>query len=358
MAYYPPEVQITPLTKVRRTRTLPVAGEILVHVGERVEPMQIVARTRLPGEFHVLPVARMLGVSVGQMKRALKVKLDEEVEKGQVIAKRGGLLSNAVHAPMDGVVTAISGGRVLIEGHPTLHEVRAYIPGTVIGVTEPYTVEVETVGAVVQGVWGVGGVLSDESLGVLKCLVKAPDEPLRARSIDPSCHGMILIGGMGFRGAVLERAQELGVRGIVVGGLPPEYLSQVRELPFPLVATEGIGSIPMSDAAFQLLATNDGREAVMSGWSQSRSPVTRPEVVIPLPGEAVPPMKRQPGSPLAVGDLVRVVRAPYIGAVGEVVALPEQARSLDIGGQVFGAEVDIGQDAPVFVPLANLEVLG
>jgi len=54
---------------------------------------------------------------------------------------------------------------------------------------------------------------------------------------------------------------------------------------------------------------------------------------------------------------VRAVRAPYMGRAGTIKALPTNARLIDTGARVHGAEVDIGQDEPVFIPLANLEIL-
>jgi hypothetical protein len=52
----------------------------------------------------------------------------------------------------------------------------------------------------------------------------------------------------------------------VLGGLSPELVPQVEQLPFPVVVTEGIGTMPMSEPVFQLLQTNDGREASIS-WT-------------------------------------------------------------------------------------------
>nr|HID15105.1 hypothetical protein [Anaerolineae bacterium] len=351
--YYPFETQAIPLTNVRRERVLPVPGEVLVRAGERVEPTQVVARANMPGDFRILPVARLLGIPASQVKRYLRVNLGDEVQQGQAVAARRGLLARSVRSPIDGVMTASGGGRILIEAQPTLFELRAYIYGTVSSVLEHHGVVIETTGAVIQGVWGAGG----ESLGVLKCMVKSPDEPLRAKTIDPSCHGTILVGGASLKEAVLERAQELQVRGLVTGGLPPELVSWVERLPFPIVVTEGIGAIPMSTPIFRLLATNDGREASISGRVQPRWGIVRPEIVIPLPAETLPPAQTQPGMPLTVGARVRVVRAPYIGAVGTVTALPAHARRIETGARVRGAEVDLGQRAPVFVPLANLEIL-
>ncbi len=351
--YYPFETRVTPLTSVRHKRTLPAPGEVFARVGDRVEPTQVVARVNLPGDFRVLPVARLLGVPISQVRRHLRVSLGDEVRQGQVVARRRGLIARSVKSPIDGAVTASGGGRILIEAQPTTFDLRAYVYGTVSNVLEHYGVVIETMGAVIQGVWGAGG----ESLGVIKCMVKSPDQPLRGKAIDPSCHGTVLVGGAGLNEGALERAQELQVRGIVVGGLAPELISQVKELPFPVIVTEGIGTVPMSMPIFRLLATNDGREASISGQVQPRWDIVRPEIVIPLPAETLPPAQTQPGTPLAVGTPVRMARAPYMGAVGTVVALPAHPRRIETGARVRGAEVDLGQGAPIFVPLANLEVL-
>jgi hypothetical protein len=351
--YYPFETQITPLTTVRRERMLPVSGDVLAVIGERVEPTQVVARADLPGEFRILPVARLLDIPASDVKRYMRVNLGDEVQRGQIIARRGRLFALTVKSPIDGIVAASGGGRLLIEANPTPFDLRAYIHGTVSNVLQYYGVVIETPGAVIQGAWGVGG----ESLGVLKCIVDSPDELLEAEAIDPSCHGTILVGGIGLSDAALERAEELQVRGIVVGGLPPELVSRVEEVPFPTIVTEGIGKVPMSKPIFRLLRTHDGREASISGRVQPRWGIVRPEIVIPLPAETVPPAQTQPGTPLKVGARVRLVRSPHMGAVGTVVALPVHARRLETGARVHGAEVDMGQDARVFAPLANLEVL-
>lgn len=348
--YYPSEILVTPLTTVRRQRMLPAPGEVLVRTNQRVEAMQSIAQAKLPSDFRILPLARLLDVSSSRVKRYLRVSLHDEVQKGQVIARRFG---RYVESPIAGVVTASGNGRMLIEAQPTSFELRAYIPGLVSNVLREYGVVIETAGAVIQGMWGGGG----EGFGVLKCLVKNPDEPLRARDIDPSCQGAILICGSGLNDAALNMAQELRVRGIVTGGLSPELIPQVTQLPFPIVVTEGIGTMPMSEPIFRLLATNDGREAAISGKIQLRWDVIRPEVIIPLPADTSAPDSVQLGSPLVVGTRVRATRAPYMGKAGRITALPDRARLIDTGARVRGAKVDIGQETPVFIPLANLEVL-
>jgi hypothetical protein len=348
--YYPSEVQVTPLVNVRRERMLPVPGDVLVNLNERVEPTQVVARANLPGDFRVQSVAHDLGVSPAKIKRYMQVKVGDEVRRGQVIAKKR---SRLVKSPIAGVLASSGGGRVLVETPPTPFELRAYISGVVTNVLPNQGVVIETTGAVIQGAWGTGG----ESFGVLKRLVKSPDKSLRARDIDPSCHGTIVIGGSEIDEAVLERAQELQVRGIVIGGLPPELIALVKRSPIPVIATEGIGTVPMSDPVFRLLTTNDGREASISGRVRTRWGVVRPEVVVTLPAESLPSSQVEPGTPLTGGARVRVVRAPYLGQVGTVVNLVDHPQHIETDARVRGAIVDLEQENSVFVPLANLEVL-
>jgi hypothetical protein len=355
--YYPPETQVTPLTSIRRERVLPAPGEILVRSGDRVEAMQMVARVDVPGDFRIVSIARVLDVPVANAKRYFRVMPGDEVERGQVIARKGRLFGRTVKSPIDGEVTASGGGRLLIEAPATQFELLAYISGKVTNVLDPHGLVIETIGAVIQGVWGGGGEPSGENLGVIRCVAENPDDLLTADSVDLSSQGNILIGGIAADKQAFEQAEEFQVRGIVVGGLLPELLTHVEGLPFPVIATEGIGAIPMSEPAFNLLHTNDGREASISGRLQTRWPVMRPEIVIPLHAESLPPSQTQPGMPLTVGAQVRVVRAPYTGAVGTVIALPAQRRRIETGAEVYGAVVKLSEDSSVFVPLPNLEAL-
>ena len=351
--YYPIETRATPLTTVRRERVLPVPGEITVQLNDQVGAQQVVAQADLPGEFHIVPVARLLHVPASRASRYMRVKPGERVEKGQVIAARVGIAAPSVKAPIDGLITASGGGRVLIEAETTLLQLRANLSGEVVSLVEGYGVVIETRAALVQGMWGSGG----SDFGVLKCLAKAPDERLRAADVDPSCHGAILIGGAELEPGVLDQADQFHVRGIVTGSLSPDQVPHVRDLSFPVVVTEGIGAIPMAGPLYRILATNDGREAAISGDVRPRWGVIRPEVIVPLPAGARPQGEPELGAELAVGAQVRILRAPHLGATGEVVRLLDHAHVIQTGARVRGAEVDIGESAPVFVPVANLEIL-
>jgi hypothetical protein len=355
MAYYPSLTRSIPLATIRRERMLPVDGEVVVNPGARVESMSIVARAQVPGRYRILDVAHALRVPPAAADKYIRLRTGQRVEAGQVAASRRvalGLVPRVAHVPQIGVVAAVGGGRVLLEtlGEPV--ELRAFLPGTIANVMPRRGVLVETIGALIQGVWGVG----TESFGVLKILAEQPDQPLRARSIDVSSHGAVLVGGSTMDRDALQQAQELQVRGIVIGSLDPTLLEMAEQMPFPIIATEGLGWAPMAQPIFQLLSTNDGREAAINGRVQPRWGAIRPEVIIPLPARSAtsPP---PPGTPLDAGVQVRVVRGPMTGAVGTVRHVPSQPSVLETGARVNCAVVTFSSAEEQFVPFFNLELL-
>jgi hypothetical protein len=313
-----------------------------------------VARADLPSAFRIVALARLLDVSIAEVESCLQVKLGDAVREGDVIARRGGFLGRSVKSPIDGIVTARGGGRVIIEAPPTPYELRAYIPGTVLHVEDNRRVVIETSGAVIQGSWGLGG----ESAGVLKDVAGRAAAPLRARAIDASCHGAVLIAGVTRDREALERAQDVEVRGIVTGGLRPELIALVGQLPFPMIVTEGVGDVPMIREIFDLLKENEGEEASIGAQRTWDRGAGRPEVIIPKPDRKAPVDEGNRGGEITVGTRVRIVRAPRLGAVGTVVGLPPYGRRIETGGRARCADVDLGQGEPVSIPLVNLDVLG
>jgi hypothetical protein len=156
---------------------------------------------------------------------------------------------------------------------------------------------------------------------------------------------------------VLEQAEDIEVRGFVTGGLAPDLIPYVKQLPFPVIVTDGIGRASMAGPIFDLLRANEGEEASVSGSVQVRWRPKRPEVIIPKPDKTPPVKEAERDEGLMVGTRVRIVRAPYAGRVGEVVRVPRYARHIETGARVRCAEIDIGHEDPVSVPFVNLDVL-
>ncbi len=355
--YYPPVTQATPLTIIRRERLLPVRGEVLVGMGARVEPIDVVARTSLGGELHVVDAGKTLSVKGEDLDKYLLKAVGDTVKEGEAIAARGGgliPLRRVCRSPIAGRIIAIGSGRVVLESRAEDFELPAHFRGTVASVMPSLGVVIETVGALVQGIWGAGG----EAQGVLKMLAEDPKEKLATEAIDVGCHGSIIVGGSLVDEEALERAKQMRVRGIVVGGIGAELKERTSDFPCPVIVTEGMGQVPMASVIFELLRSNAGREASISGMTQLRWGAVRPEMIIPLQGRGATPPPQQLGGALEVGAQVRVIRQPYLGSVGQVVSLPFQLRAVDSGARLKGAEVELEGKGRVFVPYANLELIG
>jgi hypothetical protein len=311
----------------------------------------------LGGELHVVDVGKTLSVKSEDLDKYLLKAVRDRVEEGEAIAAKGGgliPLRRVCRSPVAGRIVAIGNGRVVLESRVETSELHAHFRGTVVSVMPSLGVVIETAGALVQGVWGAGG----EAQGVLKMLVEDPKEQLVAEAIDVGCHGSIIVGGSLVDEEALEQAEQMQVRGIVVGSIGADWGERASDLPFPVIATEGMGQVPMASVMFELLRSNAGREASISGVTRLRWGTVRPEIIIPLHERGATPPPQQLGGALEVGVQVRVIRQPYLSSVGHVVSLPSQPRAVDSGARLRGAEVELEEKGRVFVPYVNLELIG
>ena len=92
---YTPGLKVTGSTTLRRERKLPLPGDVLVQVGQRVSASDIVARTQLPGNVQAVNVANLLGV------------LPEDVEEFLTKPVGMGFRQNIVGSGTDDVVDAL-----------------------------------------------------------------------------------------------------------------------------------------------------------------------------------------------------------------------------------------------------------
>ena len=59
---YTPGLKVTEKIQVTKKRILPLKGDVLVKVGDKVKPDTVVARTLLPGNVEPFNVANVLGI--------------------------------------------------------------------------------------------------------------------------------------------------------------------------------------------------------------------------------------------------------------------------------------------------------
>ena len=170
------------------------------------------------------------------------------------------MMPKTVKAPRDGKVVVTGGGQVLIEVGESHMELRAGIPGSVVQLIPDRGAVIQTAGALVQGVWGNGRL----DTGILTNLAEQPDSVLTAGRLDVSLRGSVIIAGQCRDADTLQAAAELPVRGLILSSLFPSLLPLAREMRYPILLTDGFGSMPMNSAAYRLLTTNVKREATLN----------------------------------------------------------------------------------------------
>ncbi|NJN80380.1 MAG: hypothetical protein HC797_07870, partial [Anaerolineales bacterium] len=241
-----------------------------------------------------------------------------------------------MRAPRAGRVVAVGGGQVLMEAGETRMELRAGIPGTVVQIIPNKGVVIQTAGGLVQGVWGNGRIDS----GILVNLADTPESILTPNRLDVSLRGSVILAGLVKDADTLEAAAELPARGLILSSIFPSLLSKAREMRYPILVTDGFGSLPMNSAAYKLLSTNAKREVTVNAEVYDRYTGARPEVIIPLPISSDPPSPKEVEE-FASGLQVRMRRPPSMGMVGSIVSIKPGLTTLSSGLRASAAEVKL-----------------
>ena len=374
---YTPGLKVKKSLVVRRTRKLPIKGEILVNAGDNVHSDTTVARTHVPGDLQIVRVAQILGIELEDTEKYMVHKTGDHVKENEVIAKSTsffGLFKTFARSPVEGTIEHVSNvtGQVIIREPPIPVEVKAYIPGTVVNVFPGEGVTIETPAAFIQGIFGVGG----ETEGELLMVADSPEDALTADLIKPDYKGKILIGGSLVTGDAMRKAVEMGVQGVIVGGIDDKDLVNFlgyeigvaitghEDVGITLILTEGFGKMHMSRRTFALLKSFEGKQASISGATQIRAGVIRPEIIIPLEGKEVRRVREEEeilSKGLEPGTRIRVIREPHFGALGRVVSLPVELQKVETESYVRVLEAKLEKQPPsakpVVIPRANVEII-
>lgn len=369
---YTPGLTVTEQTVIRRRRLLPIAGTVLVNNGDSVRADQPVARAELPGKVYPLNLANQLGVAPNEITDYLVKQAGDSVRKDEILAENKPFIKwfkTEVPSPITGTLESISTvtGQVLLREPPRILDVLAYVDGVIVETMPRQGVVVETVCSLVQGIFGIGG----ETGGVLAVGVASPEDALTPGHLKPEMKGKVVVGGSFLSAETMAKAREVGVAGLVVGGIHDKDLRELlgydlgvaitgtEQVGFTLILTEGFGTIPMAQKTFKLLSAHAGQPASISGATQIRAGVIRPEIIIPRKAGAARMSAAE--SPhregIRIGDPVRIIRDPLFGKIGQVSALPPELQKIPTESEVRVLEVQFSDGSKAIVPRTNVEVI-
>jgi len=367
---YTPGLRVTEQATIRKERLLPIAGEVLVDVGASVKAADVVARAELPGEVATVNVVNLLGITPADLDRYMLRKMGQSVAKDQVIAQTRPLFKwfrSVARSPVDGTIETVSQvtGQVLVRTAPRPVEVRAYVDGRVVEVRCGEGVVVETTGALVQGILGVGGEVSGE----LAVVADSPRTVISPRDLHEGLAGKVVVTGALVTYEVYQRASQIGIAALVCGGFHDSDLRRLlgydlgvaitghESLRPILIMTEGFGDMAMADRTYALLKGHVGRRCSANGATQIRAGVLRPEIIIPAVGAGEATVEAAPVAGLTVGSPVRIIRQPGFGRLGAVKSLPSGVQAVESEAKVRVVEVQFPEGDVAIVPRANVEAI-
>ncbi len=368
---YTPGLKVIPKTIVHKTRRLPLKGNVIVKINQKVKAEDVVATTDLPGNVVPVNLANMLNLEASEIIEILIKKPGDTLEKGDIIAETPGFLGffkTKAISPASGVMETVSSitGQAIIREAPVPVSVQAYINGKVTDIIPDEGVEVSTIASFIQGIFGVGG----EHRGEIKILTKNTKTTITEDLITKNCKDKVLVGGSFLTHKAFMKAQRMGAVGVVVGGFNYIDIKKIlgydlgvaitgqEEIKTTLIITEGFGEVHMAQQTFDLLQSHEGKMVSINGATQIRAGVIRPEIIVPLEGEKELKEKKPDLSGIEPGTEVRVIRAPYFGMLGEVTKLPHELQRLESGSLARVAKVKIYETGKeVLLPRANLEMI-
>jgi hypothetical protein len=344
---------ILPGAAVRRERLMPTGGRITARRGQQVNPADIVAEAMVRPEHLLLDISRGLGLPPNEADHYIQRRAGDEVGEGDVIAGPVGIARRVVRTPRSGTVVVTGGGQVLLELEGVFAELKAGYTGVVADIIGDRGVVIESVGSLIQGVWGNGKI----NYGLLNILAHAPDEVVSSAMMDVGSRGAVVMACHCEDERVLTSAEDLPIRGMILASMDSSLVPAALKVSYPIILVEGFGNLPMNQDAFNILSSGSMREVSVNAEPWNRIANTRPEALIALPTGVSAEMPAD-SAPFAVGQTVRIVSPPYKSMVGTLTNLLPGLSILPSGIRAQAAGVRLHNGDTVQVPLANLEIIG
>jgi len=347
---FPPVIQTSPLANVRIQRSLSVPGKVLVRIGKAVQPQDVVAEGYPAFEHIIIDIAQALGIRKDKVNRLILYKEGSLIDRGDLIAGPIGITQRIVRSPVEGKVVLIKNHLVIIEKKSKPILLNASMSGEVVDLIEDRGIVIETVGALIQGVWGNGLT----SFGILHCITDIPDTPTNPKDnvhdkreiyYLPECIDKL----------TLNKVIEEKPAGLILGALAPELITMVEKLNIPVLVLIGFGRPEIDPIISQLLTQYNSYEITICAEKWDLYKGSRPEVIIPLPNLQTDHQEPKQ-SRLRLNQKVRVCTSPQHGIEGTIIGFNKNSL-LPNGIQIDTASVQLSNGESVTIPLVNLLAL-
>jgi hypothetical protein len=352
--FFPEQRHMQAFTLIRRERVLPdgAFGRVETAPGARVGFRDVIARGAAIAPYTWVEAAAALRLRRPEaLGEYLQVAVDDTVDAGQVLAQKR---RRRVLAPIMGRVAAVQAGRIILQAMAESIELESGMNGQVVDVRRGRGAVIETVGAVLQGVWGSGR----RALGTLR--MEPPDglEGVRSDAISTQYRGAIVVTRRPLTELRMGIIAAQGFAGVIAPSAEALLVPLMQASPAAVLLTEGFGTARMNISAVQFLDQHDGRQGALDAIAPAAGEARRPEIILTVPVTGDRPLPPPLNLTVGVGGTVRIAAGHAAGASGIVVEIARGGALLENGLRVPAATVELSTGERVVSPLANLEVSG
>lgn len=362
-------------------RFLSVPGEILVQVGDRVEPSSTIGSgSGGAGRTITLHLARELGVAPETVKRYLTKPIGSHFDAGESVARaRKGLravTADTTEAGRLSEVNEIAGTATIIpeSGSQTLDSM---VYGEIASVVDGRGVVIRAGGVRIRGAIALGS----DSSGTIKTAVDRHDRELTPDGVTQDLRGTLVLAGMTAGAAAIRKLADIGAKGVIVGSITE---SDVRRLAaaggserpaqvfwqswatngplapdfdqsgFTIFVTDGFGRKPMASTIFSFISERDGETASVLTPGRDQPFPSYPYLCFTSVGatHSNPYTQISP----ADGVIARLTDPQHLGSVVTCRSEPQIQRGAD-GQTRIVVEIEQSNHTRRLAQLCNLELL-
>ncbi len=339
-------------TEISRTRRLQIPGNVLVELGEPVQPGDVIAEAKTLTKVQILDVARGLGVHPSEAASCMMRDLGEVVQQDDVIAQHSGNLTRLVRAPVGGKLLDWQDGRLALVSEGNTECVKAGMIGEVAEIILNFGAVLKTYGSLVQGVWGNGRM----GFGELTLLDPGMESHIEEVMLDYFEEGQVLAAGHCLSAEHLKTLAKKGLSGLILCSLSPELIQTADQQPYPIIVLQGFGRISPDPLSVSLLSDYAGEVVSINASDSDMDKGLRPEVVIPLQNNDFEE-ELASRAELEIGQWVQVCAGIAIGQTGEVIEISQVHTQFESGLNAPSARVRLKDNEEITIPSGNLVIL-
>lgn len=344
-------IRIRPRQITHIRRFLPSAiTRMNVKIGDEVAPNEVLAEGKISVGFRVVNLAKELDVSPKEAPEYLKRDLGKNIFKDELLAsKKGifGLSEKIILSPDDGILEFYDEktGALRIKLFPKTVKLACGVWGIVDDIDEGKgQVIIRTAANFIFGVLGSG----KEREGTLN-VIGSKEVLIGSRQLEETMRGQIIVGGSVIFEDGLEKANELGIAGIISGGIDAKNYKSIAggwnidhkhfaDIGFSVVVTEGFGSVPIGDDVFDFMQKSHGSFSILDGNRNTLIlPCVEQNCMIDIRKTKLPPglfVESAPEPvvvPLKLKQKVRIIGADNFGEQGMVESIDKMPTKMQSG---------------------------